>query len=334
MNIYFLSLYGYVTSKSFKIKVDPSDSSENNLINIKLEQLGGLTLIPLVDLCLNSANLYMPDESLGKTNYQIITGDEIKIFSLKNYSKSQELSLSSTENLSNDFLLINYGMLLKNNPHQEFIFKFDIIDKDYNFYNSLRSNGFNISMITIIDEHKLSIRFNLKSSEISVDLLKFIEIFLNMFGSRDDEKFHKNKNHRNLLNSIDKRSLKKLKNHLLYYLTIEKNIRKIFEDAEIKDINSFYDYMIETKKKISKSNQIIKSNTEKFYEDRNLASFVDDDFQNLFYFKTLHTLIKRDLIQEFNFENVKILFSQEEVALNNAMKNFYKNIKQLKRKYI
>ena len=233
---YFLSLYGYVNSKSFQINFDDSNSSEINQVNKNLEKFGGLALIPFADLCINS----LQENNSDERNFQIVYKDQINILSLKEYSISEELSLTKSENLSNDILLLNHGIVRKNNPHQEFIFKFDIIDNNYSFYNILKSNGFNINIIKIIDEHKLSINFNLKSSHMSEDLFKFINIFLSTFGSRDDEKFHKIKSYRSLINSIDKSNWRRLKNNLLYYSTMEKNIKKILEDAEVKDINELW----------------------------------------------------------------------------------------------
>lgn len=332
---YFLSLYGYVISRSFKIELkDFSNENTQNLINVKIDKHGGNIIIPFIELC----NHYHPKVNDGnallKTIKINVHEETILINALSDYKKNEEFNFSYSNLLTNDYLLLNYGFIVRNNPFQEFVFRFDVDDPKFKFYKTLEKNKFNMNQIAIIGNEKLAIHFSLKYNNLSKDLEKFINVFMELNNFMEDER-HELKSYRKLKTELDQSTFNKLKVLFLYFSTIDKNIKTINDSLENKSIMYYLDKINETNSKINKLNQIIEDNTNNFITNRNLTQNKnDDDLQNLFYFKNLHNFIKKKLIQEFNLENIKIIFSHQNLVLRNVESLLCKSILKLKLKYI
>jgi hypothetical protein len=337
---YFLSIYGYVTSRSFKINLKDlhSESNKNlSLINKEIDSFGGSILIPFIELC----NHYHPkidsnDKAKLKNIKFIFNNDTVNIQALSSYQPNEEFKFSYSSLLTNDYLLLNYGFIIRNNPFQEFVFRFDIDDPKFKFYRRLQESGFNIHQIAVIDNEKLAVHFPLLNRKISPQLLQFIKVFLEINNYFENEKHEKIKVLKKLKNSFNEKTLILLKNYMLYFSTIDKNIKSLFDNLNDRSLDGFYEKILDSEIKKFKLVDIIEQNTQKFINSRNITTpqALDDDIQNLFYFKTLQSYIKRNMILNFNFENLKIMYSHSDMALKKMMGIFKNNINDLKKNYV
>lgn len=335
---YFLSIYGYVISRSFKINIKDLQPELNlNSINKELDSFGGRILIPFIDLC----NHYHPkidsnDKAKLKNIKIIFKNDTVNILALSSYQPNEEFNFSYSSLLTNDYLLLNYGFIINNNPFQEFVFRFDIDDPKFKFYRRLQENEFNLNQIAVIDNEKLAVHFPLLFGKVSPQLVQFIKLFLEINNYFENEKHEKIKILKKLKNSFNEEKLKLLKNYMVYYSTIDKNIKSLFESLNDKSVDGFYEKITESENKKNKLIDIINQNTENFLKSRNITTpqALDDDIQNLFYFKTLQSYIKRNMILNFNFENLKIMYSHYDMALKKMIGIFNNNIIDLRKSYV
>ncbi len=357
---YFMSLYGFVIGKSIKFDLD--DITNNNekkkqnsnykedINSIIQNNGGGLIIIPFFDQCRH----YQPNiNNLGKDDTENLELKKLKIeYNKKNNKiilkmnkdifKDEEITYSYTDFLTNDNLLLNYGILFRNNIFQEFLFKFEMEDPGYIFFKLLKENNFDTSLINISDEYKLNVQFSLKKDLFSKILYDFISVYSkNYIKDRNNVSGKENKSNKKDKNILDSNNAMLLRNLILYESTINKNIYTMFdllkEDNSINNKitnNYFYDKIKDEQNKIEKINTIIYKNIFSINKEKNSSELFHDDVQNLFYYKALHDNKKSLLLKVFNFENLKILFSHKNVVNKETISILNYSIKNLKKKYI
>jgi hypothetical protein len=290
----FMGLYGYVQSRSFKVN-NPNEKD-------RLFKEGSM-LIPFIDLC----NHYHPIEEGSNELFKIRPlkiiqeEDHIKILSLADYEKGEEFSFTYSTVLNNDYLLLNYGFIITNNPFQEFVFKFDISDPNFEFFRKLQENNFDTNLLRVIDNDKLEIHFSLLRGKPSDLLYQFIKIYLSYY-----EK------------SKQTRTIKKL---MLYHNTIQRNVKNIFENSNFEE---YYKSILEIIDKINGLEKEIKMVSVKTKEN---------DLDNVLNFKALHDGLRKEVIKRFNLENIKILDSHKDIAIESSMAILAKELMALKTKY-
>ena len=153
--------------------------------------------------------------------------------------------------------------------------KFFIIK--FKFYKKLQEKEFEMKNLNILEEDKLTIAFFLRLNMIDENLLKFIEIYSEFF--------------------IDSKIIgKNLKILTLYYNTLERNVNLFFESTPEKNIEEFLVTIFKTKNFIKKNEKLIDN-----------ANNIDK-IKNIDELKNLHDDLKKNLIQNFNLENLKILY--------------------------
>lgn len=385
---YFLSIYGYVIKNSIIFNLDFSDIEETknkkyksylesykNNINEQIitQQGGGLIIIPFIDQCRYyhpRENAYSKDYSAKITNiYEKTNNNYDKDLQLKrlkikfdedaiklviransNLESGQEFSYTFTDFLTNDNLLLNYGIVIRNNLFQEFLFKFEMLDYGYKFLNGLRENNFDVSTIKILEDYQLSLQFSLKKDVFSKGLFDFISIYAKLFISNDDAEINKNnKSKINIKNkNMNENDSILLKSLVLYDSTINKNIYSMLDSLDNNEEdgipnNSYYknksDHKIYYEKiddniqKMIRLENIIRNNTIAINKEKNLEIFEHDDIQNLFFYKALHDHKKSLLIKIFNFENLKILYSHKNIVNKETISLLKTNIQLLKARY-
>jgi hypothetical protein len=343
----FLSIYGYITSRNFIVRFQDILSNDlNTELNLEIDKNGGNVIIPFLELC----NHYHPikfDKKSDKTVSRVvkmlkISSDSekktMKIFSENDYQRNEEFSFSYTKLLSNDYLLLHYGFIIRDNIFQEFVLKFDIEDPKFSFFNFLKEEGFEMNLIhKKQDTFHLTIQFFLRRNELSSQLMKFIRNYIIYNKGLENPKNVKKHTYQKLLKTISKDKLLDLKNNLLYYYTIEKNILLALDGLEgsEKTIMKFFHHLEDYVSKVERLKAIIEKNTEEFNQNKSLEErYKDDDLQNLFYFKQLHSFSKKKLIWQFNLENLKILYSHQKMAINNSIRILKYNMDDLKKNYI
>jgi hypothetical protein len=323
---YFLSIYGYVNSKAFQIKYkefnynSDNNSDQDSLLNKKIDDLSGYILVPIFDLCLNNIDM------ITRKNFKIFSDDVyLNIISSNNLKENSEITFNFSTDFSNDYSVLNYGYTIKNNPHQEYILRFDVPDKDYKFYNNLKKRGIEIKSLSILEVEKLTILINLRKNILSKEMIKIISTLLDLKKQNWAKLPKKDKEHEILL---------------IYYSLIITNIQSIFDENTryidiFSELTSYVGKILDNEAKIIKLTKIINDNTENFIKKKNdTLSPLDDDLQNLFYFKHLHNNIKKLLIYSFTFDNLKIVFSQLSTILNKLKKNLAGDILNIKNKYV
>ena len=318
----FLSIYSIVTSRTFTTSLlDYNVSNEkdrNYEDNLILSQTGGTVLIPFIDLC----NHYHPNKEMFEENNNHTTksftikriklsyDDEyIKIYSLHKYSEKEEFDFTYSQIFTNDFLLLNYGFIVKNNPFQEYVFKFEMDDPKRSFYERLNMINLTENSVHLTANNKLVVHIKLNSFVESNDLIKFIASYIKF-----QSEFEKKK--------LDSGSLLMFKLYALYINTLDRNINSVIPLRDIK--YNITAELTENYNKIKRLNEIIDKNSK-----RN-----DNELESLLYFKTLHSYLKKDLIFKFNVENIKILIAQRKIVLDSIRKLALKNLVSLRWRYI
>lgn len=262
------------------------------------------------------------------------------IFALENYNKGEEFNFSYSKLLSNDYLLLNYGFIVKDNPFQEYVFNFQFVDENKALYNELYKHNFNVEKIRFLNKNKIneqnyndtsnsnvmSIDFHLKKDIINEELLDFIYIYLshsklleNPSSQNDSHKtdkknnYYKGKSNNSPKTDIPTDYKNSIKILIVYYRSIEKNIRSIFDSRlSIKSTNStfllneIYDNIKEIDNLQDKLDNLIE-------EKDNKEAYTNMDF-----------LIKTNNILLFHSENVKILESHKKIVIENIL-NLYSN---------
>lgn len=334
---YFKSVYAFVSSRSFKhsltgyIGISELHNNANDELNIILDKdtNGVPYLIPSIDLC----NHYHPtskdieiEDGIKKAKLKkIIIEKNDKhyiIKALSEYKKNEEFNFSYTSILSNDYLLLNYGFIIPNNPFQEFIFNFRLIDEGKKLFEELHKAGFNMGLVSLvktkIDSNEeisedstnstnsksesplLSIDFHLTYDKINQDLLDFITIYLSSNHLLYEEISNKSK-----VNNEIKNTMKIL---IVYYRVIEKNIRDIFESKlSIKAHNSTF-----------LLNEIY-NNTKEIDDLQNKLDVIDNKEEIKEVYSSMDYLIKSTNILSFHSENIKILESHQNKILKKIL---------------
>jgi hypothetical protein len=323
---YFLSIYGYINSKAFQItlkELGDIRNSDHNKVNQAIDKSSGYILVPVFDMCLNN----LSKNIIRDIKFKFSTDDSfISLHSSENYKNNTEITFNLQRDFSNDYSLLNYGYLIRNNPYQEYVFRFDIPDKDYKFYKTLKRSGVEMKNLSILEVEKLTILVNLRNNVISKEIIKIISTFLEFKKTNWKEVPKKNKEYEILMR---------------YYSIMITNIKSIFDENSDNidiwsEITSYVGKFLDNESKKKKLSNIVEENTKKFLKNTNdiLLSPLDDDLQNLFYFKHLHNNIKKSLIYKFTFENLKIVFSQISIILNILKQNLVRDINSIKNKYI
>lgn len=356
---YFLSIYGYVSSRSLPFDIDYlledydyEDSNRNKNLEIYdtevnkeiIKNNGGLIIIPFIDQCGNyhpgkENNNDLIEETFKLKKLKISydkKSDKISILANTNSIKNEEFTYSYTDFLTNDNLLLNYGIIIPNNIFQEFLFKFEMEDPKYKFLNLLKKNNFDISTVNFLGDYKLSLQFSLKKDSFSKSLFDFIKIYSTNF--IEDETLPKEKKKKFVEKKMDKGIYYLYKSLVLYESTINRNVNNFYEiegeEQNVINNRDPFDDIFDTLGKINKINGVIFNNTFAINEEKGLKEFLHDDVKNLFYYKALHDNEKSLRIKLFNLENLKILYSHKDIVNKEVIAILNKNIKDLKKNYI
>ena len=220
--------------------------------------------------------------------------------------------------LNNDYLLLNYGFIVKNNPFQEFIFRFDIDDPYKEFYKKLKEINFNMEKVKLLPNNKLATHFSISSDVLSDDLFFFIDTYLSM----NPPKFNRRKP--NLMNNEIK--LSKVRALVLYLLTLNRNLYSIFP----KDYDEGFKKLVVDLHLNSDSINKLDSEITK----NELNSNGNSDVSTFLNFKYLHTSLKQRNIRQFNFDNIKLIYKHKDIVQTNIRQLIMSDIGLLRNEYI
>jgi len=181
----FMSIYSVVASRTFRAELNDfgiNEKGNNYRDNLIINRTGGTTLIPFIDLCnhyhpkLNpEVNISNNSKSYEIKRLKIIFDEEkINILSLNNYKSNEEFDFTYSNIFTNDFLLLNYGFFVKNNPFQEYVFKFEMSDPNKSFYQILKKVNLTDNTLFLTQSNKLVMHIKLHKHKVSDDLIKFI----------------------------------------------------------------------------------------------------------------------------------------------------------------
>jgi len=333
---FFLSIYGHVISRTFQLYLKDYDNIDKfknyiNDDNLYLNTFGGNILIPFIDLCnhyhpkllktVNQVDKQNIEESLSAKLKLIkfkIAGSNVKIMALSRYTKKTEFAFSYSTMLNNDYLLLNYGFIVKNNPFQEFIFRFDIDDPYKEFYKKLKEINFNMEKVKLLPNNKLATHFSISSDVLSDDLFFFIDTYLSM----NPPKFNRRKP--NLMNNEIK--LSKVRALVLYLLTLNRNLYSIFP----KDYDEGFKKLVVDLHLNSDSINKLDSEITK----NELNSNGNSDVSTFLNFKYLHTSLKQRNIRQFNFDNIKLIYKHKDIVQTNIRQLIMSDIGLLRNEYI
>ena len=333
----FKSAFAFVSSRSFKHSLEDYISYNHNTENIEMNNEldddgnGVPYLIPSIDLC----NHYHPKkvEEAGKNNLKDQDKYKLKLIKIKPeasnqpknyiihstnfYFKDEEFNFSYSRILDNDFLLLNYGFVIQDNPFHSYYFNFQFKDENKTFYNYLFQNKFNMEIINLKSD-VLTIGFKLQKDIINHDLLDFIGIYLK---------------HTELIDGNSPKN--NVKGFLVYFRSIEKNLMEIFEsNLSIKAKNTT-SLLFEIQENDFEINRL-QFELDKTYEVEH--EFTNKDTREVY--TSMDLLIKTNNILKFHLENVLILESHKKIILENL--NYYftnsiyglNNLDNLKKKYL
>ena len=147
----FYSIYHYVNVYSFEYSTNQNrDNDDDKSLSI--------IIFPFIDVCSNSN-----EEPLLKINNNNNIYNLFFMTTNVKHSKTKNniFKYKYNENLSNDNLLLNYGISLKNNLNHKYLITMDLYDEKYEFYKFLRKKNLNIDNIHILDEDLISAKFEL-----------------------------------------------------------------------------------------------------------------------------------------------------------------------------
>jgi hypothetical protein len=315
----FMSIYSVVSSRTFRAELNDfgiTEKGNNYKDNLIINKTGGTTLIPFIDLC----NHYHPRDNVGEISnnsksyeikrLKIIYEDEkINILSLNNYKSNEEFDFTYSNIFTNDFLLLNYGFFVKNNPFQEYVFKFEMSDPNKSFYQRLKKVNLTEHTLFITQSNKLVMHIKLNKYKLSDDLIKFITSYITYQNSLEKSK-----------TLSEKEMLVKI--YSLYINTLDRNINEFISFRNLSNVIS--DTLNENHNKIKKLTEIIEKNSKNS----------TDELQNLLYYKTLHSYLKKNLIFKFNLDNLNILVAQKSVSLNYLVRLMSNDVRKFKKRYV
>ena len=275
-------------------------------------------LIPYLDICKNSNGMSQLDFKFSKIK------EAYEIYTNSSYDIGSEFRYRYNEDLSNDNFLLYYGFVIKKNTEHNFLFKFDVVDVRFNFYQYLVKNKFDMNFVHIISDNTISVTFPLNYLSLNENLFKFLLLF-NDYETSTSSVF-KNKNKK------ERENLKLLKIYSLYFNTIYKNILSITDNMKtnFNQTDKFISYLMEIK---NSTNEIKKMDEEISKLDNGT---IISHFENLYYYNHLHEELNKKNIHIFNIENLIILFNHLNYLYNDLILYQWKEIinPNLKNKYL
>jgi len=149
----------------------------------------------------------------------------------------------------------------------------------------------------------------LNKYKLSDDLIKFITSYITYQNSLEKSK-----------TLSEKEMLVKI--YSLYINTLDRNINEFISFRNLSNVIS--DTLNENHNKIKKLTEIIEKNSKNS----------TDELQNLLYYKTLHSYLKKNLIFKFNLDNLNILVAQKSVSLNYLVRLMSNDVRKFKKRYV
>ena len=209
-------------------------------------------------------------------------------------------------------MLLNYGLVVKNNTFHNYVIKIDLYDEGYEFYKYLTRNNINMDNIHILDDSIITGKFELNIMSLNKNLMEFLFYFNQYDEIKDNEvmasKFNVKKNRylEGTVDFVNKKTLNKndqktLSTYLRYYSTIYGHVKNI-EENMIEYLNKTMRGYVEEIKVFDKE-ILDMANNIKMLDNGNII----DQFENLYYYNRLHELLNKKNIHLFNIENIKIL---------------------------
>ena len=298
----FYSIYHYVNVYSFEYSTNQNrDNDDDKSLSI--------IIFPFIDVCSNSN-----EEPLLKINNNNNIYNLFFMTTNVKHSKTKNniFKYKYNENLSNDNLLLNYGISLKNNLNHKYLITMDLYDEKYEFYKFLTRKSFNMDNIHILEEDIITAKFELNSVNLNKNLLEFLFFFNEFDEIKESEvmvhKFNtkKYRYYEGTVNYMFKKSLSKNEQktygtYIRYYSTIYSHLKNIEDNMKEYLNKTIPDYI----KEINAFNKEIE-NMDKNIEMLDSGNIIDH-FENLYYYNRLHELLNKKNIHLFNIENIKIL---------------------------
>ena len=298
----FYSIYHYVNVYSFEYSTNQNrDNDDDKSLSI--------IIFPFIDICSNSN-----EEPLLKINNNNNIYNLFFMTTNVKHSKTKNniFKYKYNENLSNDNLLLNYGISLKNNLNHKYLITMDLYDEKYEFYKFLTRKSFNMDNIHILEEDIITAKFELNSVNLNKNLLEFLFFFNEFDEIKESEvmvhKFNtkKYRYYEGTVNYMFKKSLSKNEQktygtYIRYYSTIYSHLKNIEDNMKEYLNKTIPDYI----KEINAFNKEIE-NMDKNIEMLDSGNIIDH-FENLYYYNRLHELLNKKNIHLFNIENIKIL---------------------------
>lgn len=303
---FFLSIYSFVSSKAFVIEND-------------------YYLMPFIDVCRHYHPIRNDNPvSSSSTTAKAIKASrvntdkavQLKIVSQSQYAKGTEFTFTYSDDLTNDNLLLNYGLTIANNTHHSYLFQFDLVDPQYVFYKHLLKSNFNMNAIKLnpIDDanDKLSATFSLKLPSLNEELFKFIYHYIEFTSSTNADK-------------EDAVNRQTLQSYLVYYTTIHKNILSITDKMSNGTVHSYIKALSKDMDDIIHyHSQIALMNNNTFQET----------FEHLYIYNQMHHLLNKRNINIFNLENIRLLTTHQFYLFDDILKMQFDSIQKLKKRYM
>ena len=300
----FYSIYHYINVYSFEYSTNKNKDKDDD------DKSLSILIFPFIDVCSHSN-----EEPILKIN---INNDIYNLFFIPSNNNDNQRNKNSifkykyNENLSNDNLLLNYGLIIKNNKYHNYLITMDLYDEQYEFYKFLTRKNFKMDNVHILEEDIITAKFELNIMSLNKNLLEFLflfneydeikesEVMLHKFNTKKYRYYEGTVNYM-LKKTLSKQEQKTYGTYLRYYSTIYSHLKNI-EDNMKEYLNiTIPDYI----KEINLFNKEMEN------MDRNIEILdngnIIDHFENLYYYNRLHELLNKKNIHLFNIENIKIL---------------------------
>ena len=300
----FYSIYHYINVYSFEYSTNKNKDKDDD------DKSLSILIFPFIDVCSHSN-----EEPILKININNYIYNLFLIPSNNNDNQRKKNSIfryKYNENLSNDNLLLNYGLIIKNNKFHNYLITMDLYDEQYEFYKFLTRKNFKMDNVHILEEDIITAKFELNIMSLNKNLLEFLflfneydeikesEVMLHKFNTKKYRYYEGTVNYM-LKKTLSKQEQKTYGTYLRYYSTIYSHLKNI-EDNMKEYLNiTILDYI----KEINLFNKEMEN------MDRNIEILdngnIIDHFENLYYYNRLHELLNKKNIHLFNIENIKIL---------------------------
>ena len=300
----FYSIYHYINVYSFEYSTNKNKDKDDD------DKSLSILIFPFIDVCSHSN-----EEPILKIN---INNDIYNLFFIPSNNNDNQRNKNSifkykyNENLSNDNLLLNYGLIIKNNKYHNYLITMDLYDEQYEFYKFLTRKNFKMDNVHILEEDIITAKFELNIMSLNKNLLEFLflfneydeikesEVMLHKFNTKKYRYYEGTVNYM-LKKTLSKQEQKTYGTYLRYYSTIYSHLKNI-EDNMKEYLNiTIPDYI----KEINLFNKEMEN------MDRNIEILdngnIIDHFENLYYYNRLHELLNKKNIHLFNIENIKII---------------------------